>query len=369
MPDGFSPALPQLPTIQQIHDRLQDIFPPATPQQGYLTREIAARTVYTFLYIDAVEGTGIWLAPKHVYLMTEEQSGKTDDKSRHDYAVEGAKPGFKPTGERWYADNTREPIRDETLKEGLVQIGAVVTRPGVPTTSSKGRYALQHAFALLFDPNLQGSALDAAIDDWRQKNLSTGALSRTLLKKKSAAAASTKVSVSFPTGEVRQLDAGPSSEIAKGVVEDFAPRYLREPVVVWISESGQKVSYQDDELAKQLGLNIDQKQLLPDMILSDIGSKDTMIVFVEVVASDGPINENRRAALRKMGTDAGYSPEHLAYVTAFEDRDAGPFKKNIGALAVDSFVWFRTEPHLLMAIKSQPEDGSGDPTFALEDLV
>lgn len=369
MPDGFSPLLPQLPTTQQVHDRLQQIFPKGTPKQGYLTREIAVRTVYTFLYIDAIEGKGVWLAPKHVYLMTEEQSQATDNVSRHNYAIEGAKPRFKPTGTRWYADNTREPIRDETIKEALVEVGAVVIRPGIATTSSKGRYALQEPFALLFHPGLQGEKLATAIDDWRQKNLSPGALSRTFLKKQSAAAASSKVSVTFPSGEVRKMTAGPSSEITKSVVEQFAPRFLRDPVVVWISESGQKVFYQDNQLAQQLGLNIDQQQLLPDMILADIGSQDTMIVFVEVVASDGHMNENRRAALRKLGTDAGYRSENMAYMTAFEDRDAGPFKKNIGSLAVESFAWFRTEPDILMAIKSQPGDGSYATTFALEDLV
>ena len=88
------------------------------------------------------------------------------------------KPGFRPLGRRWYADNTREPIRDETLKEGLVQVGAAVVRRGIPTTSSLGRYALQADFTGLFDPDLTGGALEMAIAEWQAANLSGSALAR-----------------------------------------------------------------------------------------------------------------------------------------------------------------------------------------------
>jgi hypothetical protein len=251
----------------------------------------------------------------------------------------------------------------------LAQVGAVLIRPSVPTTSSKGRYALQKEFANLFDPNRQGEHLDAAIDRWRQENLSPSELSRTLLKNQSAAAALTKVSVTFPNGETRQMSAGPSSLIAKAVVEQFAPTFLRDPVVIWISESSQKVFYRDDRLAKRLGLSIDEQLLLPDMILADIGAKNTTILFIEVVASDGPMNENRRSTLQEMGIRAGYTPDNLAFLTAFEDRDATPVKKNIGSLAIDTFAWFRTEPDILVDIRSQPEHGSAKTRWTLDDLA
>jgi hypothetical protein len=34
--------------------------------------------------------------------------------------------------ERWYQSNTREPIRDETLRSGSVTLGAVLQRSNVP---------------------------------------------------------------------------------------------------------------------------------------------------------------------------------------------------------------------------------------------
>ena len=50
---------------------------------------------------------------------------------------------------RWYAVNTRDPTRDETLREGLVRLGAVIERKGLPTTFPLPRYALAAHFAAL----------------------------------------------------------------------------------------------------------------------------------------------------------------------------------------------------------------------------
>ena len=262
--------LPPLLDIGEIHRRLQVIFPEGTPQRRYCTREMAARTVFVMLYVGAVEGSGLWMGPKYVYRMGEGQSGRRNDAERLGYAAAVEKPGFVPAADRWFQDNTREPIRDETLREGLFRVGAVAERPGLPTTSSKPRYALQAGFAALFDPALIDEPLDVAIAAWQERSLSAGALARVRLQKRSATAAQSKILVKLPNGETRQMEAGPSSVITKAVVEVFAPRFLSDPAVMWISESGNKVIQRDDELAKQLGLKIETDKLLPDTILVDL---------------------------------------------------------------------------------------------------
>ncbi len=57
------------------------------------------------------------------------------------------KPGFSPAGKTWYLENSREQIRDETIRQGFITNNAAFERPGVPTTSSKPRYALRADFA------------------------------------------------------------------------------------------------------------------------------------------------------------------------------------------------------------------------------
>ena len=73
-------------------------------------------------------------------------------------------------------------------------------------------------------------------------------------------AAQSKILVTLPNGETRQMEAGPSSVITKAVVEVFATRFLGDPAVMWISESGNKIIQRDDELARSLGLKIESRQ-------------------------------------------------------------------------------------------------------------
>ena len=233
--------LPPLPDISEIHRRLLVIFPEGTPQRGYCTREMAARTVFVMLYAGAIEGSAVWVGPKHVYRMGDAQSRLRNDTDRAAHVAAVEKPGFVAPADRWFHDNTREPIRDETLRDGLVRIGAVVTRSGLATTSSKGRYALQAGFAALFDPALTDEPLATAVSAWQERSLSAGALARIRLQQRSAMAAQSTILVTFPNGESRQMEAGPSSVITKAVVEVFARRFLGNPAVLWISESGDKV--------------------------------------------------------------------------------------------------------------------------------
>src|SRR2546421_560305 len=113
-------GLPPVLSVKEISKRLSKIFPEGTRHQIYVIRYLSASTIYTMLYIGAVEGSNIFLSPKHVYKMTDKQSRQVDNDSRTKYSSEVLMPGKKIAGKRWYADNTRESIRDETLREGLV---------------------------------------------------------------------------------------------------------------------------------------------------------------------------------------------------------------------------------------------------------
>ena len=349
--------LPALLDVAEIHARLQVVFPEGTPQRGYCTREMAARTIFVALYIGAIEGSERWLGPKHVYRMGHSQSAQRGEAQRLDYMTAVERPGFVAPPDRWFQDNTREPIRDETLRDGLMRVGAVITRPGLATTSSKGRYALQSGFAALFDPALKEEPLQAAITAWQDRSLSAGALARVRLQQRSATAAQSRILVTLPNGETRQMEAGPSSVITKAVVEVFAKRFLGDAAVLWISESGNKVIQRDDTLAQSLGLKIATDRLLPDTILVDLAPVEPLVVFVEAVATDGPITEARRSALVELVTTAGFKASQIAFVTAFQDRNAAAFKKAIPNLAWGSFAWCVSEPEHLIALDGTTPGG------------
>ena len=341
-------------TREEVHARLQVIFPDGAPNRAYLTRMLAASTVFVALYVDAIEGSGTYLGPKHVYRMTNEQAAQVDDASRAAYSAGVLRTGAHIEGRRWYQDNTREPIRDETLREGLVAIGAVTERTDLATTSSKPRYALKAGFAALFDPALAGEALQARIAAWQAEALNKGALARLAIVRRGAGVSTDQVLVTFPNGETRRMKPGPSSEITRAVVEVFAPTFLTDPAVVFLSESGNKVVARDDELARSIGLAIQADRNLPDTILVDLGPAHPLLVFIEVVATDGPISQRRKEALEELVAEAGFPAEHVAFVTAYLDRSAGPFKKTVDSLAWGSYAWFAAEPERLVEFSGSP---------------
>lgn len=339
--------LPPYISRELVSERLPLIFPEGTPNRNYCIRLMAASTVFTMLYIGAVEGLEIYAGPKHVYRMTDEQSLQATDEARKSYSSQALRKGVSIEGKRWYADNTREPIRDETLREGLQQVGAVVVLT-IPTTSSKPRYALKNDFARLFDPSLSGDRLLEAIKIWQEQNLSAGALMRISLAGRASGAEDAFVFVTLPNGEVRRLSTGPSSDISKAVVEVFSKSFLVNPAVLWISTSDAKVSYFDDRLANSIGLQIQADKNLPDIILADLTGDHPLLVFVEVVATDGAITQRRQDAIYDITDAARISREHITFLTAYHDRQKQGFKKTITDLAWGSFAWFVSEPHNLI---------------------
>lgn len=176
--------------------------------------------------------------------MTDDQALKTGDEDRLQYARQGGRPGWRPTGKPWYADTTRESIRDDTIRNGLVAIGAAVPEESVQTTST-----------------------------WQSDHLTPGALARVKILRAGAAAGAAGVKVVLPNGETKLLGSGESARLKKGVIEEFAPRFLVKPALIWLSESGRKVITYYDDLARAIGLSIAPEKNLPDVILVDLGTK------------------------------------------------------------------------------------------------
>ena len=349
-------VLPPYAPRELISQRLQAIFPEGIENRNYCTRDLSASTVFAALYIGAVEGFDGVLGPVHVYRMTNEQAADPSDEARHAY-VATIRRKKAVGGVRWYADNTREPIRDETLRDGLVAVGAVVRR-ALATTSGLPRYVLRGEFAALFDPALTDADLMNAIAAFQAKHLSRTALTRVAIVLAGAAASTASVLVTFPNGLTRNLAPGPSSVISKAVVEVFAKRFLEQPVVLWLSESGAKVVFEDDRLARDLRLKIEPDKNLPDLILADIGAEQVMLVFVEVVATDGAMHQRRKDAILALTDAAGLPREHVAFVTAYGDRGSAGFRKTISQLAWGTFAWFASEPDKLVVLR----DGTERPT-------
>jgi hypothetical protein len=347
-------SLPDVPSLTTIKERLPLIFPDGVENKNYVTREMAAKTIFVMFYVGAIEGSDIYVRPDQVTKMTDENSLKLSDPERIQWRKDSLTPGkMKDIPNCWYAANTREPIRDETLRMGLIQLGAVMERSDLATTSSKPRYCLKKEFSKLFDETLTGKKLMNRIKQWQDQSLSAGALARIKLLKQGIIASGTEVGiqVKFPNGETRRMAAGPSSVISKAVIEVFTAKFLKKPGVIFLSESGNKVVARDDQLASSLGLKIEADKNLPDIILVDIEPENPLIVFVEVVATDGAINRLRKEALLEIALNAGFHDRQIAFVTAFMDRSTGSSRKLSSVLAWGTFAWFVSEPDNIVIYK------------------
>ncbi len=352
-----SSKLPDLPSLTSVSARLETVFDENFPDRAILVGDMCARMVFVAIYGGYIDGTGRYFRPSTVISFTHEQAAKTSDWNRMQWAAACQQQGFEPTGKPWYAPNTREPLRDDLIRNRAIPMGLIVKREGVPVTSPAPIYALAAPFAALFDPQLEGPALGAAVRAWQNKYLDPLTLKRAALLAQGVKAKTGQVVIDLPgQDKLLKLGTGEAAAITKDVCEVLGPRMFEAPVVVHVSHSDKKVFKELEGEAKAVGLKLDTSAELPDVVIVDVASDSGLVVaFIEVVHSDGPITELRKQALLGIAAKAGIPEKHVRLITAFDDRSAPAFKKRISELARGSSVWFRTEPEMLMKLDLMPE--------------
>ena len=237
------------------------------------------------------------------------------------------------------------------MRNQLLRFGIIQKLPGYAVTSSSPINFLSADFAVLFDPELNGDAHASAITEWRIKHLDPTILQRMALKAQGIQATDGDVLIEMPDRTRIRISGGPSAGITKGLIEDFSWRYMEKPAVLWLSASDKKAYPQFIELAASVGLKFNLNAELPDLILADIG-QSVRFFFCEVVATDGAITETRRQALLELIGESNIPASSVHFLSAFEDRESNAFRKNFSQLALNSLIWFRTEPDLLVTLST-----------------
>jgi hypothetical protein len=347
-----------LPTREAYQERLEMILPSSVTGVTYTANPAAAATVFTAMYTGAIDNAHP-IRPTTVTWMSDAVAARrSDDERTRYYSAAVSKAGERAVkdmctaagydrGESWYANNSREPVRDESIK-ALKENGAILVLTDVPTTSARPRYTLEPGFAALFSPELTGADFDSAVAQWQATHLTpTGRRRAALLSDPSRSAGS--ITVRLPDGGSRTLHPGTSSLILKGVVEHFAPTRLDAPNVLFISQSGEKVNLLDGKGLSDMGLHVDQALLLPDCIIADLAEDKDDIWFIEIVATDGPITEQRKQDLLEWAAAQNHPAERCQFLTAFESRTAQAAKKALPQLARGSYAWFANEPEGLLS--------------------
>lgn len=162
--------------------------------------------------------------------------------------------------------------------------------------------------------------------------------------------------MNLPNGETRKMASGPSSELAKAVVEQFAKKFMKDPAVILMSESAKKLLLKDDDLCQAIGFDVDVSTVLPDLILAELGEKQPIIVFIECVASDGPINDRRKLELLELAAKAGYKEKDCVCVTVFRDRSNSVSRKLVPSISWGTFIWYASEPDNIIYLREGNEE-------------
>ncbi|MGO9379164.1 MAG: hypothetical protein ACLP29_11545 [Dissulfurispiraceae bacterium] len=247
-----SVPLPALPPVEDVEKRLKVIFPETMPDRGILVGIMAARVIFVFLYGGFIEGHGRYLRPSHVYFFTKEQAAKNSDAERTDWLSVATRPGNRPEGERWYADTSKETIRDDLMRNRLLPLGIMHKRTGEATTAMTPINFISADFAALFDPALTDEEVKLRSITWQEEHLDQATLQRMALRAKGIQTKDGDVFIEMPDGTRIRISGGPSAPILKGLIEDYATKHLQRPAVLWLSASDKK-SYPQGLVARAGG--------------------------------------------------------------------------------------------------------------------
>lgn len=134
-----------------------------------------------------------------------------------------------------------------------------------------------------------------------------------------------------------EFSTGKHNELQKAIIEEFAPRFAQNSIVLYVGDTKDKDLYKDKEILKKLKIAMGDHEKLPDVILYQEDKK--WLYFIEAVTSVGPINPKRILEINEMTKECELGK---IYITAFIDMKT--FKKFAEDLAWETEVWLSEMP-------------------------
>lgn len=230
-----------------------------------------------------------------------------------------------------YAPNTRETFRRQTMHQ-FVAAGIAFYNPDDPTratNSPNAVYQIEPATLTLLK-TFGGKA-------WNTNLLAWLATRQTLSARYAKARNLDRIPVKISRGKKIELSPGAHSQLIKAIVEEFAPRFAPESVLIYAGDTGKKWGYFDEDLLNRLGATVDSHGKMPDVMLH-YPERDWLIL-VEAVTSHGPVDGKRHEELAQLFRKA---KPGLVYVTAFPDKAV--YRKYAADIAWETEVWIADAP-------------------------
>lgn len=234
-----------------------------------------------------------------------------------------------------YAPNTRETIRRQTMHQ-FVQAGIALYNPddpNRPVNSPRAVYQVSpDALALLrlYGTAEWDTALPRYLEQWG-----------TLADRYARARDMNRIPVRIAENSHIHLSPGEHSELIRAIIEEFAPRFAPDSVLIYAGDTGDKMGYFDKERLQALGVTVDSHGKMPDVVLHY--TERDWLLLVESVTSHGPVDAKRHEELMQLFSE---SRAGLVYVTAFPTRTV--LARYLAEIAWETEVWVADAPtHLI----------------------
>jgi adenine-specific DNA-methyltransferase len=229
-----------------------------------------------------------------------------------------------------YAPNTRETIRRQTVHQ-FVQHGLLIENPDNPNrpiNSPKWCYQLAPA-ALKLIASFGTTGFKKELATFL-KNPSSGAL-------KARHRDLPREPVLMPDGMTIELSAGGQNTLIRSIIEEFTPRFVRQPKVLLLGDAANKEIISNEIALSALGIDIPSRGKAPDVLIHD--AERNWLIVIEAVTSHGPVDQKRKNELNQLFASARPG---LVFVSAFPDRKT--FTRFHAAIAWETEVWIADAP-------------------------
>jgi len=263
---------------------------------------------------------------------------KTDDWQQASSSLIGITPIMdfaKEFYKKRYAPNSRETFRRFTIHQ-FVEAGIAVLNPDKqdrPINSPKCVYQIEPEVLKLLK-----SYDTSQWNDNLSKYLKTG---NTLAQKYAKEREMQMIPVVINKEKKITLSPGDHSELIKKIIEEFAPGFAPGAEVLYVGDTGSKLTYFEETILKELGLFFDDHGKFPDVVL--YFRKRNWLLLVEAVTSHGPVDSKRHAELSFLFSK---SKAPLVFVTVFPDRQI--MARYLPEISWETEVWVADSPsHLI----------------------
>jgi BsuBI/PstI restriction endonuclease domain/BsuBI/PstI restriction endonuclease HTH domain len=234
-----------------------------------------------------------------------------------------------------YAPNTRETIRRQTLHQ-FIEAAIATYNPDDPERAVNSPLAVYQV-----SPSALKVFRTFGSDRWLPTVSKFMKHSGSLAARYASPRESRKVKVTIRNGEKISFSPGRHSSLIGSIISEFASRFAPGSDLIYAGDTGEKFAFFDEAALKKLGVIVNAKGKMPDVVL--FFKKKNWLLLVEAVTSHGPVDAKRHYELAKLFKK---SKVGLVYVTAFPDGKT--FSRYVRGIAWETEVWQADSPdHLI----------------------